>query len=191
VNTRLLLFAAVVVSALPATARAQAHEHRPGMSHAEEPVQPGQSAFAAIAEIVGILMADPSTDWSKVNIEALRQHLMDMDDVTLRSSVVQEMIDGGARFTVTGAGRTIEAIQRMTTAHGQMVASDSVHRVTVEQVPGGARIAVVARNAADATTVMRIRGLGFHGLLTTGAHHGPHHLAIARGTPPAGHAHDE
>ena len=35
----------------------------------------GQDAFAAIQEIVEILAADPKTDWSKVNIDALRQHL--------------------------------------------------------------------------------------------------------------------
>ena len=45
--------------------------------------QPGQGAFAAIQEIVEILAADPKTDWSKVNIDALRQHLIDMNNVTL------------------------------------------------------------------------------------------------------------
>jgi hypothetical protein len=29
--------------------------------------------------------------------------------------------------------------------------------------------------------VARLRGLGFIGLLTAGAHHGPHHLAMAKG----------
>ena len=51
------------------------------------PVEGGQSAFAAIQEIVGILENDPHTDWSKVDIEALRQHLIDMDNVTLRAAV--------------------------------------------------------------------------------------------------------
>jgi len=54
---------------------------------ASVPSEPGQAAFAAIQEIVGILEADPTTDWSKVNIEALRQHLIDMDNVTLRAEV--------------------------------------------------------------------------------------------------------
>ena len=31
--------------------------------------EPGQAAFAAIQEIVALLDADPSTDWSKVNIK--------------------------------------------------------------------------------------------------------------------------
>jgi len=41
---------------------------------------PGQDAFGAIQEIVQILDADPKTDWSKVDLEALRQHLIDMDE---------------------------------------------------------------------------------------------------------------
>ncbi len=37
-------------------------------------------------------MADPETDSSQVDIEALRQHLIDMDNVTLRARVhVQEV----------------------------------------------------------------------------------------------------
>ena len=35
------------------------------------PTMPGQDAFGAIQEIVRILEADPKTDWSKVNLEAL------------------------------------------------------------------------------------------------------------------------
>ena len=42
---------------------------------------PGQDAFGAIQEIVQILQSDPKTDWSKVNIDALRQHLIDMRDI--------------------------------------------------------------------------------------------------------------
>lgn len=185
------ILAVVVALLLPVSASAQTHEHRPGMTHRETtPTQPGQATFAAIAEVVAILMADTATDWSKVNIEALRQHLIDMDDVTMRSAVKQESIPGGARFTVTGSGRTVAAIQRMAGAHGTMVAADSAQRVTVEQVPSGARVSVVMRDGNDAAAVARIRGLGFHGLLTTGDHHGPHHLALARGAAPAGHAHD-
>jgi hypothetical protein len=34
------------------------------------PTTPGQDAFGAIQEIVGILEADPNTDWSKVNLRS-------------------------------------------------------------------------------------------------------------------------
>ena len=50
-----------------------------------QPTMPGQDAFGAIQEIVQILEADPTTDWSKVNIAALREHLVDMNEVTLRA----------------------------------------------------------------------------------------------------------
>ena len=44
---------------------------------------PGQSAYGAISDVVRLLKADPGTDWSRVNVEALRQHVIDMDDVTV------------------------------------------------------------------------------------------------------------
>jgi len=43
----------------------------------------------------------------------LRQHLIDMDEVTMRATVQKEPIENGLRIRVTGAGRTLEAIQRM------------------------------------------------------------------------------
>jgi hypothetical protein len=43
------------------------------------PASSGQDAFGAISEIVRMLKANPRTDWSRVNIEALRQHLIDIE----------------------------------------------------------------------------------------------------------------
>jgi hypothetical protein len=180
-----------LVLLLPMTLRGQDHIHQPGMTHPASaapvvPTRPGQAAFAAIAEIVAILRADSATDWTKVDIEALRQHLIDMDDVTMHAVVRQESITAGARFTVTGQGRTTTAIRRMAKAHAAMVGASDSMRVSVEDVQGGAIITVVA-TPASARAVAQIRGLGFHGLLTLGDHHGPHHLAMARGA--SGHSH--
>ena len=50
-----------------------------------QPSKPAQEAFGAIKEIIGTLEADPNTDWSKVDIGALREHLIDMNEVTLNS----------------------------------------------------------------------------------------------------------
>jgi hypothetical protein len=47
------------------------------------------------------------------------------------------------------------------------------------------RLIVIARAASDSATVAKIRGLGFAGLLVQGGHHGPHHLAMAKGELPA------
>ena len=87
---RIPAIAAVLLSCLVLAPplMAQEHAHTPGMTHptaAPLPTQGGHAAFAAISEIVAMLQADASTDWSKVNIERLRLHLVDMDLVTLRS----------------------------------------------------------------------------------------------------------
>jgi hypothetical protein len=152
-----------------------------GTSDTVTVASPGQDAFGAIAEIVRILEADPTTDWSAVNLEALRQHLIDMHEVTLRSVVRQEVVPGGARFTVEGEGRTRDAIRRMTKAHAATVMAPGEPRVTVEETAAGIRMTVIAADPDDAQAVAKTRGLGFVGFMTVGGHHGPHHLAMARG----------
>jgi hypothetical protein len=152
------------------------------------PTQPGQAAYGAISEIVRLLEADPKTDWSRVNVEALRQHLIDMDEVTTQAAVVQRDVPGGVVMDVTGAGRTVDAIQRMVSSHMHALDQTQDYQSSAEPLPNGLRATVTARNAADAGVVARIRGLGFAGLMTEGAHHALHHLALARGdTHPHGH----
>jgi hypothetical protein len=152
------------------------------------PTQSGQAAFGAISEVVRMLEADPSTDWSKVNIEALRQHLIDMDDVTLHAVVAQRNIPGGVELIVTGSGRTADAIKRMAVNHTRMLEQESEYHATAAERSDGALLTVRAKDASDTRLIARIRGLGFAGLMTEGDHHAAHHLAIARGdTDP--HAH--
>jgi len=142
------------------------------------PTMPGQDAFGTIQEIVRILESDPKTDWSKVDLEALRQHLIDMNDVTLKSDAKTVTADGGITVTVTGAGRAIDAIQRMVPAHAAELDKMNGWRAKVEKLPDGVRLTVTA---GDPAQVIRIRGLGFIGLMVSGAHHQPHHLAMAKG----------
>ena len=77
------------------------------------PTEAGQDAFATIAEIVLLLQADPETDWFKVDIGALREHLVDMNELTLNAVALEEPIPGGLQIEVTGEGRTLQAIQNM------------------------------------------------------------------------------
>jgi hypothetical protein len=144
------------------------------------PTMPGQDAFGAIQEIVGILEADPNTDWSKVNLEALRQHLIDMNEVTLKADVVTKPIDGGIEATVTGTGRTIQAIQRMVPAHAYQI--DQTHlngwSAKTDTLPNGVVLTVTSD---DPQQVQHLRGLGFIGVMVSGSHHQPHHLAMAKG----------
>ncbi len=145
------------------------------------PTQAGQAAFGAISEVVAILKADPRTDWSKVNLEALRQHLIDMDVVTMRAAVAQRSIPGGFEADVTGDETTMGAIRRMLGSHTKMLSQGATYRATATEIVRGARLKVLAADTRDTALAARIRGLGFAGILTEGDHHVRHHLAIARG----------
>jgi hypothetical protein len=181
----------VLLVATPAAGAAQAHEHTPGMQHPKPdlaPSQPGQAAFAAIAEVVAILSADSTTDWTRVDLEALRRHLIDMDDVVMRATALATPVPGGVRLAVEGRGSVEAAIRRMVVAHAGALDGLPEYRAEGTPAPGGAVLVVRAEDPTDARAVARIRGLGFVGLLAEGSHHAVHHLEIARGgNPHAGH----
>ncbi len=142
------------------------------------PTEPGQAAFGAIQEIVETLQADPQTDWSKVDIDALRQHLIDMDEVTMRAVAQKEPIENGLRIRVTGSDRTLAAIQRMVPDHAREI--DGLEGWTVRTAPlsDGVELTVTANDGAE---VQKIRALGFMGIMVQGSHHQMHHLAMAKG----------
>jgi len=153
--------------------------YRAGMHPASTtPTLPGQDAFGAIQEVAAILDADPKTDWSKVNLEALRQHLIDMNEVTLRADAAPKQIDGGLEIAVTGNERTLVAIQRMVPAWAQTMNGQHGWTAKTTSLPDGELLAVTA---TDPKEIEHIRGLGFIGLLVSGSMHQPHHLAMARG----------
>jgi hypothetical protein len=158
-----------------------AHEAALQRCDASRPSMPGQAAFGAIGEVVRMLKADPTTDWSRVNVEALRQHLIDMDEVTIHAVVAQRNVPGGLEMEVTGAGRTADAIKRMAINHSRMLDQEGEYRAAAQEIANGARITVTATRPNDARMVAQIRGLGFAGLMTEGDHHAAHHLALARG----------
>ena len=138
------------------------------MTDMTTPTMPGQDAFGAIQEIVRILDADPKTDWSKVDLEALRQHLIDMNEVTLNADAAPKQIDGGLEIAVTGSGRTLVAIQRMVPRmrRSERPSTDGAPRR--HHLPNGELLTVTA---TDPKEVQHIRGLGFIGLLASGGHH--------------------
>lgn len=176
----------VLVAALvPACAFAQQGHHHHGGQGADHqimatPRQAGQSAFAAIQEIVETLQADPRTDWSKVDIEALRQHLIDMDNVTLRAEVRSTPIEGGVTFTVEGEGPVQASIRRMVIAHANTMNGVEGWTMKAAETDRGATLTVVA----PARDQDKLKALGLIGVMTLGMHHQQHHLMIARGDHP-------
>jgi len=79
----------------------------------------------------------------------------------------------------------------MVGAHVPMLTAAGPWRATATPIVGGMRLDVIASVDRDSATVARIRGLGFMGLMTQGAHHAEHHRLIASGAERVhGHAHD-
>lgn len=163
-----------------------AAQHDHAMMQGPLPVQPGQAAYGVLAEVVRILEADSATDWTTVNLEALRQHLIDMDAVTMRATMTARNVDGGVEARFTGAGATVGAIKRMVLAHARALDALPDFRVTASETSSGATLTVTAERADDARLVTKIRGLGPAGLLVLDDHHARHHLMLARGDAPHG-----
>ena len=142
--------------------------------------QPGQAAFAALSEAVRYLEADPATDWSKVNITSLRNHLVDMDEVMMHADARVDETADGVRIFFTGTGRTLAAVKRMIPAHAAMMKGYHDWGSSTASTDGG----VIWTIAAPPAERVRIRALGPFGLLTLGSHHAVHHLALAQGSMP-------
>jgi hypothetical protein len=174
----------LVAALVPACAFAQQshphHDHGADHQVMTAPRQAGQSAFAAIQEIVEMLVADPGTDWRKVDIEALRQHLIDMDNVTLRSTVSSAPIEGGMTYSVEGEGPVQGSIRRMILAHAETMNGIEGWTMKAAQTDRGATLTVVAPERDQ----NKLKALGFIGVMTLGMHHQQHHLMIARGEHP-------
>lgn len=196
-----VLVAATVLAALGAAAdRAPAQEggHGEHAGHVDQQVaaesadqstgpltEPGNAAFAAIREVVETLNARENTDWSRVDLEALRRHLVDMRRFTTEAEIVErETVEGGLRVVVRGTSPVAStSIRRALRAHAPMVEKETGWNVSVEGRDGKTVLRVTGDGAEDAR---RIRGLGYIGFMATGAHHTRHHWMIATGRSPHG-----
>lgn len=184
------VIAAAALQLLPGAVHVQAQDHdhaemsAPASVTATAPA--GQAAFEAITDVVRRLEVDPDTDWTTVDIEALRLHLIDMDRVFTEAGVETTTISGGARFLVRGTGDVVGSIQRMAGAHARALENSEQFRAVVETTGDGVTMDVTAADGLQ-ETVAKIRGLGFAGLLTLDDHHAPHHWMMATGSAPPGH----
>ena len=145
--------------------------------------RPGNDVFGAIQEAVRQLEADPATDWRKVNLEALRQHLIDMRHFTEDVDIVaQKPIDKGIEIivhaTIPGA---IPALDRAFNAHPKVLKSETGWDMTASKDKDKYKLRITTD---DATQVDKLRGLGYIGIMAVGKHHALHHWALAKGQAP-------
>ncbi len=181
--TAVLLICSTVV--FSATTYAVEHDphHNHGMSTMPL-IAAGNDAFTAIQEVVAKLLADPDTDWQRVNLEALRQHLVDMHNFVINVEVAtQKAIDSGVEFSVKpttpGAAGSLE---RLFSAHPAVLKQETGWNMVVMKDKGGAYTARVT--SPDPGEAMKIRALGYIGIVAMGKHHQMHHWQMATGSDP-------
>ncbi|HEX6939305.1 MAG TPA: hypothetical protein VF158_07820 [Longimicrobiales bacterium] len=188
------LLGAGLAFAPPLAAQQQGHVHHENHDAATAADRPatsplaeaGNGAFAAIQEVVRLLERRPDTDWTAVDLEALRRHLIDMQNMMLRAEVrSSEAIPGGVRFVVRGTDRPAHAsIGRALDDHATMLRKERGWVLEVVPRDDGYHVAVVSPRPEDEAM---IRGLGYAGIMALGGHHTRHHLMIATGNAPHGH----
>jgi len=147
----------------------------------------GNDAFGTVQEVIVQLNNNPNTDWKKVNIEALRRHLLDMNDMTVNVEVIsQENIPNGLKAIIKATTkRAALALERVFKAHPAQLQRETGWKMTVQKQGNQYVLTIVSENSQD---IDKIRGLGYIGLMAYGNHHQPHHWGIATGSNPhAGH----
>lgn len=174
-----VIAAAVLASIVGLAGCASGGHHGAG----KMPTEPGQGAFGALAEIVQILERNPDTDWSQVDVDGLRRHLVDMNALTLEASVKTIANEDSVVYQVSGEGKTLRAIQAMVPAHAAELKRSYQWDSATEKTATGVNLTLTSK---DAQQLQRFKALGFFGIMATGSHHQMHHLRMATGQ---GHAH--
>ena len=147
------------------------------------PTEAGNDAFGTIQEIIELLNNNPDTDWTQVNIEALRRHLVDMHDMTINVNVIsQKAIPNGMIAVIEPTTpRAAGALARVMMAHPAQLERETGWTMRIDRRGRRYALSVTTENAQE---VDKIRGLGYIGLMAYGTHHQPHHWSMATGHNP-------
>lgn len=155
---------------------AQHHHH--GMS--SPLTKSGNDIFDAIQEVVEKLEADPNTDWSKVDLEGLRQHLIDMKAFTEEVDVLsKEDIENGVKIIIKSQTERAEnALTNFSKMHPRMLKMEKDWDMQMES---DSETWTIVCTTSKPEEVVKLRALGYIGLVVEGAHHQLHHWMMATG----------
>lgn len=178
-----LLMGIIATLTIPAHAAEEVHRHQTDPLAAPPLAASGNDAFGAIKEIVDKLIADSQTDWNRVDLEALRKHLVDMHHLTLNVAVKsQKPIEGGVEFTVMpSTPESTASLERLIPAHSAMLKQELGWEMHTTPRKGSYVVRVTSPKTED---IPKIRGLGYIGIVAMGQHHQPHHWRMATGAGP-------
>ncbi len=181
---RLVLLTAWIGGSLimPAVAQQMPHDaHRSAMSSGL--TEPGQAIFGTVQEIIRRIESDTTVTWKDVDLEGIRQHLIDMHQVAMNVDVVyQHPIEGGVRIRVRpSTPRAAASLNRVLATHPTPLKHETGWDMTVQRGDGYHDVRVTTANPDE---VPKIRGLGYISLLAHGGHHQQHHWMMATGQSP-------
>ena len=145
--------------------------------------EPGNDVFATLQEVVNQLLQDDSTDWEKVDLESLRQHLIDMENFTVNVQFVSKTdIEQGVQVIVEpSTTQAADSLDRALSAHPAVLEQETGWSMVFEKLGKSYKIQITSTNSDD---VKKIRALGYIGIMTMGNHHQLHHWAMASGNNP-------
>lgn len=143
------------------------------------PREGGQAAFSALIEMVALLESDADTDWAKVDIDALRDHLRDMDQLILwTDSSTEVSSEDSVQYKATGQGNALQALHRMVPMHAKFIAESRGWDISTDVHAEGVEVVITGLQPDD---LQRLEALGFYGFMSLDAHHQAHHLMMALG----------
>lgn len=184
IGALIFLFACGAAQGDPAPPPPVEHQHTQSQDAAPPPLtQPGNGIFGVIQEALRKLEADPATDWKKVNLEALRQHLLDMRHFTEDVEVLaQKSIENGIEITVRATlPAAIPSLDRAFNDHPKILKTETGWDMTAAKDKDKYKLRVTT---GDPAQVDKVRGLGYIGIMAMGNHHLLHHWALAKGQAP-------
>ncbi len=142
------------------------------------PHESGQSIFGAISEINEIAERE-DINWANVDMDALWEHLKDMNSLMIYTSVEKQELSNGLVMNVTGDEKSTRAMDEMIPAHSNFLMSVRPNwDISFRKIEKGYSIRVVSE---DNNETLKIKALGFSGFMVQNDHHGAHHLGIALG----------
>lgn len=171
-----IIFALVLMSLSNPLQSQHAHDHEAHLREATQLREPGQGGYAALSEIVSHLMERSETKWDTVDIEGLRLHLLDMDNLFTHANVTIEELPNGLRIHASKNGLGGDAVTRMVPAHAPVLASETGWVSEAKTFSGE-----IIWTVSSPTDAQIIKALGFFGLMAIGDHHRSHHLNLAIG----------
>ena len=109
----------IQANTLPVQPHDMSASHMGHMTPTHPLKEAGNDVFGTLQEAITALNNDPTTDWRQVDVEKLRQHLLDMGDMTINVDIVSRQdIPAGLEVVIAPTtARAKQALQRALAAH--------------------------------------------------------------------------